>query len=455
MRRKLLSTVLAVLTLLSLIAAIPAFAQSPSTDTGRLRTVLGTLLGEHVALTTAATGAALAGRTDEFKAAAATLDGNTIDLGAAVGSLYGPDAQKAFLALWRNHIGFFVDYTTGLGANDKAKQDKAQADLQQYTVDFGTLIHSVAPSLPADAVAASTRDHVKTLTAVINDQAAKDTAKEFSDFRTAYAHMDTVAKTLAGGFAQSKSGQFTGTADSPEANLRAGLTRLLTEHVAITSYATGAALGGRNDEFKNAAAALDTNTVDLGSAIGSVYGADAQKAFLALWRNHIGFFVDYTTGLAANDKAKQDKGQADLQQYTMDFGTLIHSVAPSLPADAVAASTREHVATLTAVINAQAAKDPTATYTTFRKAFAHMPLIANTLTDAIAKQMPAKFGAGTKATNQGAAQAGSGKAVPAPSTMPVTGSNPSTPILPLAVGLGLLLIGGGWVARRSSQARNS
>ncbi|MEZ5249172.1 MAG: hypothetical protein R2713_08160 [Ilumatobacteraceae bacterium] len=29
--------------------------------------------------------------------------------------------------------------------------------------------------------------------------------------------------------------------------------------------------------------------------IGSVAGAENQEAFLGLWREHIGFFVDYTS----------------------------------------------------------------------------------------------------------------------------------------------------------------
>jgi hypothetical protein len=49
-------------------------------------------------------------------------------------------AGDAFLPLWRKHIGFVVDYTTGLAAKDKAKQDKAVADLVAYTQDFGAFL---------------------------------------------------------------------------------------------------------------------------------------------------------------------------------------------------------------------------------------------------------------------------------------------------------------------------
>src|SRR5262249_32694879 len=90
-------------------------------------------------------------------------------------------------------------------------------------------------------------------------------------------------------------------ASTSSSDLRIGLNSLLKEHVYLAAAATGAALGGRQDEFKSAAGALDANSVALSQAIGSVYGSDAETAFLALWRKHIGFFVDYTTGVAKKD----------------------------------------------------------------------------------------------------------------------------------------------------------
>ena len=102
-------------------------------------------------------------------------------------------------------------------------------------------------------------------------------------------------------------GSMTATSATKAADLRTGLNALLREHVYLASAATGAALGGRDSEFKAAAEVLDANSVEIARAIGSVYGADAEKAFLPLWRQHIGFAVDYTVGVATKDTAKQDQ----------------------------------------------------------------------------------------------------------------------------------------------------
>ncbi len=180
-------------------------------------------------------------------------------------------------------------------------------------------------------------------------------------------------------------------ADTPAADLRSALDRLFAEHVTLAAAATGAALDGQNGEFEAAAAALDANSVDISKAIGSVYGADAEAAFLPLWRSHIGMVVDYTVGKATNDAAKQDKALNDLVQYTQDFGAFLNSANPNLPQDAVAGLVKDHALTLKDVIDAQAAGDDVTAYVELREASAHMATIAEALAGAIVTQFPEKF----------------------------------------------------------------
>jgi hypothetical protein len=178
---------------------------------------------------------------------------------------------------------------------------------------------------------------------------------------------------------------------TPGTELRVALNTLLQEHVYLAAAATGSALAGRQDEFKAAAGSLDANSIALSKAIGSVYGMQAENSFLALWRQHIGFVVDYTTGVATKDMAKQDKAVNALVGYTQSFGAFLAAANPNLPKDVVAGLVKEHVLTLKAVVDAQAMKDPVKTYTAARSAAAHMAMIANPLADAIIKQFPQKY----------------------------------------------------------------
>lgn len=179
--------------------------------------------------------------------------------------------------------------------------------------------------------------------------------------------------------------------DAAAAVLKARLNTLLQEHVYLAAAATGSALGGRDAEFKAAAGALDANSVDIAKAIGSVYGANAETAFLSLWRQHIGMVVDYTTGVATKDRAKSDKAVADLLQYSQSLAAFLAAANPNLPRAAVADLVKSHVVTLKAVVDAQAAKDPAKAYAALRDAAGHMHMIADPLADAIATQFPARF----------------------------------------------------------------
>ena len=171
------------------------------------------------------------------------------------------------------------------------------------------------------------------------------------------------------------------------AELRAGLTYLLEEHVQLAGIATGTALAKKGDlkdpAVKAAVAALDANSVALSKAVGSAY-PKAEAPFLASWRQHIGFFVDYTLGKATMSDAKVTKAKKDLDGYRTSFGQLISSVVPELPADAVAEELKPHVASLFTAIDAVVAGDATA-FTKLQTAAGHMPGTASTLAGGIAR----------------------------------------------------------------------
>ena len=132
----------------------------------------------------------------------------------------------------------------------------------------------------------------------------------------------------------------------------------------------------------------------LSQAIGSVYGDEAAQQFLdgpALWRDHIGFFVDYTVGLAKKDKAAQQEAVENLTGYTGAFSGFL-AEATGLPQDALQESTTEHVMQLKGQIDAYAAGNHEESSRLFRQAYEHMIMTGDTLADAIVKQNPDEFG---------------------------------------------------------------
>ena len=206
-----------------------------------------------------------------------------------------------------------------------------------------------------------------------------------------------VALATAGLMAISASGVFAAPAElsSPAADLRVTLNRLLAEHASLAMEAMrqGVDTGDLEDsEFQAAAGALAGNTDDLTAAIESVYGADAAEAFRTQWEAHIGFFVDYTVGVATDDDATKQAALDELAGYRADFAAFLDSATGGgLPADAAAEALQMHVDQLVAQIDAYAADDLAGAYAAAREAYAHMGMTADALAQAIIQQDPDTF----------------------------------------------------------------
>ena len=368
-------------------------AATPMTDSAAadLRTSLNLALGEHIILASKATGAALGGRNEQFAAYGSLLNTNGTDIGAMIGTAYGDDAKDTFNGIWSAHNGFFVDYTTGVATKDQAMMDKAVEDLTTvYVPDFAEFIAG-ATGLPMDAVVSLTTDHVLQTKAIVDAQGAKDWEAAYDAIRLAYGHMQMIGDAIAPAIAAKFPDMFAGDPSSKAVDFRVALNQLLQEHLYVASFATDAAIGGRNDEFAAAGATLNTNGTDLGAAIGSLYGDAAKDQWNQIWSAHNGFFVDYTTGVATKDQAMMDKAVEDLTTvYVPDFAEFLAG-ATDVPQDALEALITEHVLTTKAIVDAQGAGDAEAAAAADREAGQHMAMLGDPLASAIVTKLPDKF----------------------------------------------------------------
>ncbi|GAA3510622.1 hypothetical protein [Georgenia daeguensis] len=321
-----------------------------------LRAELTALLQEHVYLAgiAVATAYTTAPDSEEFAAAAATLDANSVALSEAVTSLAGEERGTAFLGLWREHIGYFVDYAVATKGGDTAGQEEALASLEAYTVEAGAFFEEVSGGeLPAGDVAESLRMHVSTLSTAIDDLAA-GSPEAYASLQAAAGHVVEGAGVIATGL--SAAGGLEGDPNDDAAVLRAQLTAALQEHVYLagisvfTAYTTEGGTG--SEAFQAAAATLDGNSVALSEAVGTLAGAEQGTAFLDLWREHIGYFVDYAEAAAGDDDAAATAALTELDGYRGEAGAFFAEIsAGELPADAVAEGLAMHVQTLAGAID--------------------------------------------------------------------------------------------------------
>jgi hypothetical protein len=170
-----------------------------------LRVTLDKLFGEHAALAMNATNAGVTG-SKSFPAAAKALDENSVALSKAIGSIYGAKAARTFLNgkyMWRAHITFFVDYTVAKAKKDVGAQNKAVANLKQYTVTFGNFLAG-ATGLSKLAVRNDLLGHVLELIGQLDAYASGNFTKAASQYHAAYNHMFMTGDLVAAAIAKQK-----------------------------------------------------------------------------------------------------------------------------------------------------------------------------------------------------------------------------------------------------------
>ncbi len=172
---------------------------TPRTDTAAagLRVTLNALEREHVSLASTATRRGFQGDPD-FAAAGAQLDINSKELAAAVGSVYGPEAEAKFYEIWASHIGFFVDYTVAAKGGNQAGMDKAVADLGGYQNAIADFLSEANPNLPRQAVFDLIGEHISLLKTTVDTFGAKDYPGSYAKEHETNVQVGTIADALAG-----------------------------------------------------------------------------------------------------------------------------------------------------------------------------------------------------------------------------------------------------------------
>ena len=177
--------------------------------------------------------------------------------------------------------------------------------------------------------------------------------------------------------------------DTKAADLRVTLDNALTEHVDLAAPALRAAFDG--DESVDAQlAVLDNNSEEIATAVDSVYPG-TKEDFLALWRDHIGFFADYTAAAKAGDEEAQQSALNSLEGYTQAASTFFSEANPNLPKDALQQGLQKHADQVVAIVNAYGAGNVQESLELQREATDHMSMTAQTLSGGIVTQFPEKF----------------------------------------------------------------
>ena len=328
----------------------------------------------------------------EFEVVAEVVEENTRDIVALVEMAYGPEVAEMFGDMWRDHIGYLVDYVRATADGDEAGQAMADEHLAKHVADFTALLADANPTLDATVVEGLLKEHHDVQLRQTTSLAANDYAQAYGAIRDAFAHMFEIGDALTVGILAQSAERFAGraTALSPALEMRMTLDRLLGEHTYRAALAMRAGLEGAGD-LDAAVGVLGENADELAALIGAIYGDAAAAAFADMWGAHIDGYLAYVGAVAADDAAAQRDARAALSAHETEFGAFLADANPMLDEAGLRALLEMHTDQLVDQVAAYRDTDYGTAYRTLREAYGHTKDMAAGLGGAIAEQFPERF----------------------------------------------------------------
>lgn len=119
-----------------------------------------------------------------------------------------------------------------------------------------------------------------------------------------------------------------------EADLRVTLNNLLREHVTTNLVVNRNIVDGESAaKIDGAKAAQTANAVAIATAVGSIYGEDAQAAITTPFVEHLTQSNNYAQAVADGDMAAQETALTALRAELRKVATVFNSVIPSVSTD--------------------------------------------------------------------------------------------------------------------------
>lgn len=339
-----------------------------STKAVELRAGLTYLVVEDVDLVGLAAGRAAHG--PELAGVNRALDDNTAALSRILSD--SPTTQVLLRSVGTRRHAALLAHAAGRRAHDRVATAAAATALDEQLTSFGQLVHASADPVGLNELMAELRG------ASAGQQAAVDAAVAHAPdapalLAAASARAIRTAALLAAGLAAHlRLGATTG----PAAEVRAGLTALLVDHVYGVAAVTGSGAG-----HAAAVRALDAGSIALARLLAGAH-PEAQAPLLATWREHIAFFQRYAAAGPRHDRSAATAARRGLDGDRRSFGATVHQAVPPLPAETVATELIGHVATLLTALDAVATGDPDAP-AALRAAAGPMPGVAAVLAGGI------------------------------------------------------------------------
>lgn len=173
-----------------------------------LRVTMNNLLRQHVTSNINVNRAIIDGNERMINAATESEYLNSDDLSAAVGSIYGGEAQAQFSTLFREHLVESNAYAMAAMQGDQAAKDAAIVELQDYLHDLSDFFSAAIPGLPAQDVYNLLNLHEELVNKATNAYQAGDYVQSYQMEREALKQVSTIADALSSGIVATQPAKF-------------------------------------------------------------------------------------------------------------------------------------------------------------------------------------------------------------------------------------------------------
>jgi hypothetical protein len=175
------------------------------------------------------------------------------------------------------------------------------------------------------------------------------------------------------------------------ATTKAVMRDLWVGHIFWVRNAAIAGLANNAAEQKVAEEQVVANAQAIADVIGTFYGADAKKKMMDLLVGHYDAIKAYLNASIAKDQKKQGEATDKIVKNATEIAVFLSGANPFLPKDTLDGLLQMHGGQHMDQIQKLQAKNYADEAQTWDDMIKHIYVISDAMTDALAKQFPAKF----------------------------------------------------------------
>ncbi|WP_157130887.1 copper amine oxidase [Halobacillus mangrovi] len=387
--------------LMAILLIVPSIAMAEDhkgptvkTQASDLRADLDKLLSEHFVLATMFMMKSYED-TEDAEEVWSQLDQNAKDMTPVIASVYGEEAADQFEEMFRSHNDYSDRFVEAAKNDDLKARQEAEKEVEEFVNEFGSFLAkategNVSEKAAKKALAAHEQDVINVFDHYVNEEYQK----AYQSFRDGFNRMFDISRSLSTAITKQLPDKFENTkADSKAADLRSNLNTLTSEHFALAALEMQKGFNQAPD-YDFVTWAENQHTSDFKTVIQSLYGEEDATEFEKVWQqNHINAQTNVVTAALEENQELRMEAEESLKTFSEDFGAFLSTATEGhLPQETATEAVWSHEEDVLQTFDHYVEGDYEATYDSFREGYGDMFGIGENLGDAMAKQMPDKFG---------------------------------------------------------------